>query len=637
MCGIAGVMFWTDTDRARDARPIAASMTGALRHRGPDGAGVVCVDESGTAAFGHRRLAIIDLTERGAQPMKSATAPVWITFNGEVYNFAALRRELEGLGRSFQSRTDTEVILQGYEEWGDRVIDRLDGMFAFGIYDGRRGRLVLARDRLGIKPLYVYQTADAVLFASEVRALLASGLVARRLDLEALDAYLAYQTTPTPMTLVKDVELLPPGHLSTIDRKGQTSRRSYWDLLESSPAQPDAVGPADARDRVRKLLRRSVAGHLISDVPVAIFLSGGIDSTALVALAREAGADPQTFSVAMPGAAEDEGRFSRLVATRFACRHTEVTLSSDQVAASIPAALASFDHPSGDGINTFVVSRAVRESGVKVALSGLGGDELFGGYPSFARLATLEPYGRWWRRSPPAVRAAAAQAVRSLAPSSVATEKAAAVLETDASWPQAFTVLRQLFGRRERARLLGRRPTGPENDPYVTLLAATAARHPDRGLMSAVSFAEARTYMHDVLLRDSDQMSMAHGLEIRVPLLDHHLVEYVMGLPDDAKRSRRMPKELLVGSVGSLMPKEIVARPKRGFVLPFDAWMRGPLRDLCESQLGLHGRLRLQLCEPAAVDALWRQFLSRDRRVTWSRPWALVALGAWLERHAVTG
>jgi asparagine synthase (glutamine-hydrolysing) len=639
MCGIAGAFFSRDTTEARRAPSVVEAMTGALGHRGPDGAGLVEMGGLGTSAvLGHRRLAIIDLSDRGAQPMRSATEPISITFNGEIYNFAAIRRELERAGRRFCSQSDTEVVLQGYEEWGADVVPRLHGMFAFGIYDGRRGHLLLARDRLGIKPLYVADAAGALLFASEVRALLASGLVARRLDDRALDDYLAYQTAPTPRTLVKGIRLIEPGHLLVAGPTGRTTERRYWDFLANSHPLPASTTAAEAREEVHRRLRQSVAGHLISDVPVGVFLSGGVDSTALVAIAHEIGATPRTFTVAMPGTAHDEAPYARLVAERFGYPHTEVMLSELELAARVPEALESFDHPTGDGINTFVVSRAVRAAGITVALSGVGGDEIFGGYPSFERLRRIRAYARWWRRSPKLMRSAAS-AVRSLGGASVATEKAASVLEGDGSVARAYPILRQVFSRKERAALLGESAAGIEHDAYEQLLAAAVERHPDRDLTSLVSYAEARTYMHDVLLRDGDQMSMAHGLELRVPLLDHELVEYVVGLPEALKAPRGLPKRLLIeaaGVAGSGMPLDAVNRPKRGFVLPFDTWMRGDLRELCAHHLGPDGVVGRGGLSARAVDALWHGFLAGDGRTTWSRPWTLVALGAWLDRHAIS-
>lgn len=647
MCGIAGAWIARGADGASDSTAIVSRMVEALGHRGPDGRGVAACTEPGAesrtgpaVALGHTRLAILDLSDRGAQPMRADRTPSWITFNGEVYNFRTVRGELQARGRLFASETDTEVILQGYEEWGEAVIDRLQGMFAFALWDGRRGRLILARDRVGIKPLYFYRGDGVVLFASEVRALLASGLVPRRLDAIGLDQYLAYQTVPPPRTLVEDVRMMLPGHVATVSGPdGRITQRRYWDLLADASEEAATATPAQARSAVGELLERSAALHMVSDVPVGIFLSGGIDSSAIVALTRRSGVVPRTFSVVLPGTAEDEAPFAREVARHFGAEHTEIAIGEAEIRAELPEALARVDHPSGDGINTYLVSRAVRGAGFKVALSGLGGDELFGGYPSFRRLERFASYASTWRRSPAPVRAAAAAAVRALGGSSVASSKMAAVLESDGSVPQTFPLMRQMLSAGSRRALVGDALVDrsiAQGDPYVALLQEAVSAHPDAALMTLVSYAEARTYMHDVLLRDTDQMSMAHGLEARVPLLDHRLVEYVMGLSDRAKAPAGVPKRLLIESLGEPLPAACVHRPKQGFVLPFEHWMKGDLRSFCERHLGAAGLAGRGLVSEPALRALWSAFLGGDRSTTWSRPWTLVALNAWLEQNHIT-
>jgi asparagine synthase (glutamine-hydrolysing) len=641
MCGIAGAVYWRAGEAPRDPAGSVARMTATLAHRGPDGDGVACCSRLGRdrpiAVFGHRRLAVIDLSERARQPMVSAGGRLWLTYNGEIYNHAALRRELEAAGRVFTSSSDAEVLLHGYHEWGLELVGRLDGMFAFALWDDEAGELVLVRDRLGVKPLYVAEDARRLLFASEVGALLASGLIPREIDPVGLDQYLAYQAVPAPRTLVRGVRQLLPGQTAVVRGEARRSQ-PYWDMLGWRSAEGRLVRRADSRVRLGHLLMEAIAGHLVSDVPVGVFLSGGIDSGAIVSLASAAVGDGlRTFTVTFPGAPEDEAVHARQIAAAFGTEHTEVPIGTSDALTAVEEALAGLDQPSGDGVNTFLVARAVRAAGLKVALSGLGGDELFGGYPSFARLARMSGYAAAIGQPPAPARQLAAAAVKLVGRSSVAASKTAALLESDGSVPEAFPILRQLFAPADRAALVTApwREAGASADPYVALLREAAAAHPDVELMTLTSFAEARTYMHDVLLRDTDQMSMRCGLEVRVPLLDHHVVEYVMGLSDAVKRPGGLPKRLLVESLPAPLPPAIVQRSKQGFVLPLDRWMRTELRPMCEDALGPDGLGGSGIFEVAAVCRLWKDFVAGRRRTSWSRLWALVALGAWMRRHHI--
>jgi asparagine synthase (glutamine-hydrolysing) len=636
MCGIAGGLFWGHSVDPSGAETAIRAMVRSLAHRGPDDRGVWCSDQrpaTPLVVFGHTRLAIIDTSDAGAQPMAAAPEPAArITYNGETYNFRELRSELERTGRRCRTGTDTEVVLHGYDAWGLDCLSRLRGMFAFGLWDPRTSRLLLARDRLGIKPLYYYRGNGCFLFASEVRALLATGLVPRRLDATALWHYLGYQSIPAPRTIVEGVRTLEPAHWITIDAEGRTERRAYWNMLAGA-GSIDAA-PEVARERVGELLRDAVAAHMVSDVSVGAFLSGGIDSSAVVALMREAGHQPRTFSIGFDERSFDESSHAQMVAQRFTTDHTHVPLRGQDLLEQLPAALQAMDQPTGDGINTYIVSGAVRARGITVALSGLGGDEVFGGYPSFERLARVADLARLWGKSPDALRALAADAVRTIG-RSVQAQKAAAVLESDGSVSSLFPVTRQLFSAEQRRALLTEElleRTG-QTDPYDELLAAAYDTCPGAGLFAQISFAEARTYMHDVLLRDTDQMSMAHSLEVRVPLLDHRLVEYVMSLSDPVKQRNGVPKRLLVESLNGLLPDEIVRRPKQGFTLPFDPWMRGPLTGFCEARLGDRGLAGRNLLKPAEIQRLWHSFLRGGREMSWSRLWTLVVLDSWLDRN----
>jgi asparagine synthase (glutamine-hydrolysing) len=636
VCGVAGFVRWDGRSMAADeAQGVVERMTSALAHRGPDGAGVVRAPSAAggpIAVLGHRRLAIIDLSERGAQPMVSPRRRVSLSYNGEIYNCRAIRQELERAGRVFTSHSDTEVLLQGYEAWGPGVVERLRGMFAFAIWDGDEEQLFVARDRFGIKPLYVYERPEHVLVASEIRALLASGLVPRRLDAGAIDAYLEYQTVPSPRTLVAGVRMLPAGHVGMARRGAPLATREYWNLATHRDASAASLTADEARRELGRRLRESVALHLTSDVPVGAFLSAGVDSSAIVALVREAGVVPRTFTVSFPGTAYDEGPDARAVAAALGAEHTEIPIAPEGLPEQVAAAVAALDHPSGDAVNSFLVSHAVREAGLTVAVSGVGGDELFGGYPYFRHLARLKRAASTWGRSPRAVRRLVGRAVTMAGRGSPTARKAAALLETGGSVVDGARILRQMFSPAERRELLAGPATGADEDGYVERLRRIEAVE---GLdpLSLVSCIEAATYLHDVLLRDTDQMSMHTALEVRVPLLDHEVAEFVMGLPEAAKRGGDVPKRALVESVPPLPP--VVFGRKRGFVLPFADWMRGELRGFCEAHLGEDGLAGRGLLRAPAVRQLWQDFLAGDPRTTWSRPWTLVALDAWIAANAI--
>lgn len=610
--------------------------------------------------FANTRLAIVDISSAGHQPMHDPATGNWVSYNGEVYNHQELREELRQIdprliracGRAgirsdnsarspqeWKSRTDTEVVLNAYATWGIECLERLRGMFAFAIWDDRRQHLLLARDRLGIKPLYYYVGDGFFLFASEVRTLLASGLISRRLDPTGLWQYLAYQSVPAPGTLVEGVRMLLPGSWLTVDAAGSITEGRYWDLLDSAAPDALAASPRESQRRLRELLHEAVALHLVSDVPLAAFLSGGIDSSAVVALMREVGDTvPRTFSVVFEESDYDEGRYAQRVASLFHTEHTEIGLSERDLLDQLPGALTAMDQPTGDGVNTYVISRAVRAAGIKVALSGLGGDEFFAGYPSFARLGRAAAFLRVWGRAPDNLRAVAGKALRTLGGSSVRVAKLAALMESDGTLASLFPLMRQVLSSAQRRAILTKPWVASADacaDPYVHLLQEAFENSDASGLVSRISYAEARTYMHDVLLRDTDQMSMAHGLEVRVPLLDHKLVQWQMGLPDLRKRHNGTPKRLLVESLDGLLPDEIVYRRKQGFTLPFDPWMRGALKGFCEQRLGPGGLADRGIFRPEGLATLWESFLTGQRSTSWSHLWLLVVLAEWLEQNGV--
>ena len=626
MCGIAGGIAST---QATDMPTVLNTMRQTLAHRGPDGQGAaVRYRENWSIGLAHTRLAILDLSSAGAQPMRADHTPRWLTYNGEIYNFQTLRQELESLGYTFHSQTDSEVLLNAYDAYGCEVLSRLRGMFSFAVWDEDASQLFLARDSFGIKPLYFYQTDECFLFASEVRTLLASGLVQRRLNQRGLASYLQCGSVQAPDTIIDGVQCLLPGHSLTVTLHNHKLQIREDALLE--PLGPHLLSlpslPSSTREEavvsLRQLLEESVRSHLVSDVPLGVFLSGGIDSSALVALLSQVTqTPPKTFSVVFREQEYSEAPHARLIADKFGTQHQEILLTENQLLAQLPHALASMDQPTIDGMNTFVISQAVKEADVTVALSGLGSDEIFAGYPSFLRakqVHTASMLPGWLRRSASALG-------RLVLNGSVQREKFWDMLASDGSPQTACRITRQLFAPREIAPFVAL-----NSEPFDILLPAQ-----EDDLINTVSRCELSDYMANVLLRDTDCMSMTHGLEVRVPFVDPQIVQFVLGLPGRWKVDPRRPKSLLLDALGELLPQEIWQRPKVGFTLPFERWMQTTLRAEVEEAL-LYGRdWEAISLRPCFAQEVWQSFAQHPEKIHSSRPWALYVLHKWCEQHEV--
>ncbi len=637
MCGIAGAVGALDPELIEAVRRADAR----LAHRGPDASGFWS-DLGAGIALAHRRLAVIDLSPEANQPMRDPATGVSLVFNGEIYNFVELRRDLEAEGIAFRSRSDTEVLLQAWVRWGEGCLERLRGMFAFAVWEPASRRLWLARDRLGIKPLYVARVrrpgGDAVFFASELRALLATGLIERRLDETGLETYLWHGFPVGPGTLVRGVRRLEPGTCLSIGSAGLVEReRRYWSL-------PGFAVRTESREALAAELREAVRLRLVSDVPLGIFLSGGIDSSAVAALAVSGGAsDLRTFNVGFEEAAFDESAAARAVAERLGTRHTEVRVSAKRFADGLDAALGALDQPTFDALNTYVVSRAVREAGITVALAGTGGDELFGGYASFRELPRLAGLSRLLRGVPPALVALLSRVVSRAAfgragavPPQARFGKLADLLAQRGSLVDLYQLSYALFTPgflRELAPGLDWRRTrsGIPLARAETLDAAIAGSPQ----WHAVSMLELASFVGERLLPDTDAASMAVALEVRVPLLDHRVVERLAGVDLHERFAPRGEKRLLRElALGALEPA-LFERPKQGFVLPIEAWLREGLRGRVEEQLGDAVACRSIGLEPEAVAKLWRAHRDGAPGIYWSRPWALFALLGWCQEHRV--
>jgi asparagine synthase (glutamine-hydrolysing) len=668
MCGIAGTLG-IDPELARSA---VERMRAALKHRGPDDDGFEIVRGPGgatPAVLAHTRLSIVDLSPSGHQPKHDEPAdpkltPNVVTFNGEIYNYRALKPELACAGWPCRSTSDTEVLLHAYRVWGLRAVERFEGMFAFCLLDTARGLAWFCRDRVGIKPVYLYRPErGGLLFASEVRALLAAGadLVPRRLHAPAVESFLSQGAVMSEHAIVRGVELLGPGESLLCDFEGKPIRRvRYWSVdfggengertqpadgspppSDTSPRRGQAVSwRSEVVAELGLALRHSLSKLLLADVPVGLFLSSGVDSTAVAAIASEVSAQPlRTIAVGFDVAAWDETEPAALSAHDLGTEHERVELSGERVLASFDDVLAAVDQPTVDGFNTYHISLAARRAGLTVALSGLGGDEIFGGYRSFVdvpRALRLQSLTRAFGSRPLGTmadlltRAAGSPRVKARGRALV---KLGETLRRRADVVDLYLLRRELFTAAERRALqtLPRQSdavAGLEHDD----LEALRRLHSEREALDRIAALEFSTYMRHMLLRDADVFSMRHGLEIRVPLLEHYAVAEAARARSRWRRPDPRPKPLLVDAAGARLPPRSWQAKKRGFTFPWRAWLRGPLRERAEA--GLEGQsLERAGLDAAAARGIWQSFLHGDPRVSELEVIALLVLSDYVERH----
>lgn len=600
MCGIAGL--WR-----RDGAPVDVdlleAMTAAQFHRGPDDGG--CFAE-GAVGIGNRRLSIID-PAGGHQPMANDAETVWIVYNGAVYNFRQLKRELEARGHRFRSSCDTEVILRLYEEYGVDAVGRLRGMFAFAIWDGPRGRLLLARDQVGIKPLYYHDDGRQLAFASEIRPLLLRPEVGRRLSPTALNAFLSFSYVPGADTIFEGVRRLPPGHLMLCE-KGRVAVRPYWQLAPLATRQWDEERYAT---ELRQRLEGAVDSHLIADVPVGVFLSGGLDSSSIVALLAGLGRrDTPTFSVGFSDGAGyfDESADARAVAEHFGMAHQPLLVRSD-IAGMLPEIVRSLEEPLGDPSTflTYLISHAAREH-VKVALTGMGGDELFAGYRRYVGAQLVERLRRFPGPRLGALLAAAAERIPATDGTRVGyqlTMLRRLLQAARAPHPDAYISMVSYFTPAMKARLYAPalRATLAEHEPAEAFRAHF--RRPAEGdLLARIFCLDLKTFLADNLLLFSDRMSMAASLELRVPFLDLDLVELAATLPADLRIRGGETKYLLRRAMGPLLPPLVLRKPKQGFTAPVGQWLRGELRGYADDLLSRDAVAARGLFDPDYVATL---------------------------------
>jgi len=583
----------------------------------------------------HRRLSIVDLSSGGHQPLSNEDETVWVTFNGEIYNHDVLRARLAERGHVCRSRSDTEVIVHAYEEYGPHCPAQLDGMFGFALWDERRHELVIARDRLGKKPVYYTSTGGRLLFASEIKALLQHPGVARDIDKTALDAFLTFSHTPAPLTLFKNIFKLPAAHVLRCRADGTLLIERYWSPLYGG-AWPAANG-AESVTRVRELIERAVAKRLMSDVPIGAFLSGGLDSSTNVALMSRLTSRPlRTFSIGFEGFGEAEHfhdlPYARRIAREFGCDHQEETLTAADCQRVLPDLVFQQDEPIGDPacLPTHFVARAAKAAGVSVVLVGEGSDEVFGGYSDMTRLSAS--HATIWRRLR-ALPAVARAAVYHGARVAGLRDGRVDVLRRLASGEPFYWGLDVVFPEVEKRRLYrsGAAPGGPGAAAVVSGYYRELARsRPEADFLQQMSFVELSNRLPELLLMRVDKFCMAHSIEARAPFLDHELVSYALSLPQQAKLSGGDTKRVLKQAVAGLLPDEVIRRPKQGFRVPLPAWLAGPLATWAHDRLFSRKARELDFFDFDYIERLWRRH--RDGKADQSFDlWCLINLFSWYE------
>jgi len=619
MCGIAGIVKLNPGELVDEAR--VKRMRDVLRHRGPDGEGLWI---EGPVGLGHRRLAIVDVSG-GQQPMSNADGSAWIVYNGEMYNHPELQARLERAGRRYRTRSDTETVLHLYDQHGERCVEHMRGMFAFAIWDRARRRLLLARDRLGIKPLYYACTDQELLFASEIKAILAASPGRPRFNDAVLPEFLANRFVAGEETFFRGVRKLLPGHTLSWSPGDAIGRRRYWQL--PTTLDPDPAPLAREAEAVRARVEAAVRSHLMSDVPLGLFLSGGIDSSGLAGLMAPMVKEPiRTFSVGFAEREADELAWARLAAKAVGAEHREVVVSPAQFFEALPRLVWHEDEPIAftSSVPLYFVSRLAREH-VTVVLTGEGADELFLGYNRYRVTAWNERLGRaWWQVAPSALRRSVSRAAGAL-PGPLARYAGRSFLALGPGPRTLFCENFAVFSVERQRQLLADPGRRLRRDPY-----ATALRCYDEGpggSLERMSHADLQTYLVELLMKQ-DQMSMAASIESRVPYLDHELVEHVAGLPASLKLHGWRTKAVLRAALAGVVPRPILRRRKMGFPVPMGRWLRGGFRPLLDEFVLGPRALARGFFEPAALGRLVSE-LDRGAVQHGDRLWLLLNLEIW--------
>ncbi len=599
MCGIAGII---DLEGKQNFEEKVKQLCHAMQHRGPDATGVV---QKNNVCFGHQRLSIIDLSSNANQPFWNHNQDILLILNGEIYNYKTLKNKL--LDYPFITHSDTEVLIAAYQKWGIEMIHQIEGMFAFAIYDLRSNEVFIGRDRMGKKPIYYTNNQATFAFSSELRPLLKTGLAKPVLNKNVLGYYLQFQTVHYPETLVQDIKMIPPGTYFKI-ANGNVCAVTYWNAEIEGNKQCHRFEP----QTLQNLFYQSVEKRLVSDVPLAVLLSGGIDSNLILAAASNA-QKVDTFTIGFDEEGFDESTIAEKSAKHFGSNHHTIKLKATDLLCQIPNILDAMDHPSGDGPNTYLISQAIKKTGFTVALSGLGGDELFFGYPHYAHYQKIKS-NILIKTAPNFVLSAIAKALKNNK-----INKLEAVKRSNSA-ADGILSFRSNYSNQILKNHFGLIPYQLDNQ-YQKL-----------DQFNAISRYEMEYYMCDVLLRDADQMSMAHSIELRNPFLDRQVINYIWGVQEQQKTLAN-PKEMLLDAMGHLLPNYILEKKKTGFTFPWESWMRNELADFCEQYMLLLEEKKI--FKDKSIIAVWNGFKTNSKIFTWSRVWPLVCLSYWIEKHEI--
>ncbi|MCA1633272.1 MAG: asparagine synthase (glutamine-hydrolyzing) [Acidobacteria bacterium] len=641
MCGICGVWEYGAAASGGVELSLVERMRDTMAHRGPDDAGAALFDE-GRLGLGHRRLSILDLSPAGHNPMRGCAARgAWTVFNGEIYNHAELREGLERRGHAYASRTDTETILHLYEERGLDFVRDIEGDYAIALWDEARQQLVLARDRVGVKPLYFYQKDGRFIFASEIKAILAHPSVTAEVDEEALYHYLSFLTTPAPTTLFRDVRKLPAGQMLVVGRDGEARVTQYWDALPALVASEPEMSDEEHRAEILRLLRASIKKRMMADVPFGVFLSGGVDSSANVALMAEQMSRPvRTYTVGFRDHEElNELESARQIARRYGTDHHEVLIGEEEMRRFLPELVFHQDEPIADPVCVplFYVSKLARDSGTIVVQVGEGADEIFSGYDKYVRYLRIQE--RFWRhaeRVPRAARRAASAVARPLMERTVKQRMAIELvrrLGADESlfWGSAIvfdeTLKPRVLSRELRARLIGL----SSYDVVREYQEQIARERPASDFLARMTYLELKLRLPELLLMRVDKITMATSVEARVPFLDHHLVEYALSLSRTLKVEGKSGKHILKRALEGVLPRDVLYRAKRGFGAPIRGWLKGGDGSLLDEHLLNSPMRRRAFLDYDFVARLVEEHRRGAR--DWSfHLWALLNLSLWYER-----